>query len=321
MITDLMQTLILFGGAWLVIASVTWQLGGFSWIPTGWHKNWDTQPIYSFDPQTRVTFVGSVLTMLVWFVCTAGGDQVSVQRFMATKDARAAQRAFATQIVVTLLVLFTLGLVGLALLGFAEANRDLLPAGMDLKADADDIFPWYIVHQLPIGISGLVVSAMFAAAMSSIDSGVNSITAVVMTDFLDRFGIRSQTEKGHVLTAKLLALGIGAIVVFGSSFMGYVPGNITAVTNKTANLLISPIFCLFFFAIFVPFAKPAGALLGAICGIITAALIAFSGPIFGFDPETGLEPVSFQWIGPAAMLVNIVVGTLASLVLPGQVRE
>ena len=314
-ITDLMQTLILFGGAWLVIGSVTWQMGGLSWFPTSWHENWDTQPIYSFDPSTRVTFVGLFLTTLVWYVCTAGGDQTSVQRFMATKDAPAARRAYGTQLSIAIVVTLTLGLVGLALLGFAEANRGQLPTNMDLKVDADDIFPWYIVHQLPIGISGLVVSAMFAAAMSSIDSGVNSITAVVMTDFLDRFGLRSQTEKGHVLTAKLLALGIGATVVFGSSFMGYVPGNITAVTNKTSNLLVSPIFCLFFFAIFVPFAKPAGVLLGALCGVTTAALIAFSGPIFGFDPETGLEPVSFQWVGPMSLLVNIVVGTLASLVL------
>ena len=313
-ITDLLQTMFLFGGAWLVIAMVTWDLGGFNWFPTQWHENWDTQPVYTFDPQTRITLVGSFLTTLVWFVCTAGGDQTSVQRFMATKDARAARRAYGTQVLVSIIVTITLGLVGLALLGYAKANPDQLPVGMDLKADADDMFPWYILHRLPVGVSGLVISAMFAAAMSSIDSGVNSITAVVMTDFLDRFGFRSQTEKGQMRTAKYLALGIGVIVVFGSSFMGYIPGNITAVSHKTANLLVSPIFCLFFFAIFVPFATPVGVLLGALCGIATAALIAFSGPFFGIDPETGLDPISFQWIGPAALLVNIVVGTLASLV-------
>ena len=316
-ITDLLQTLLLFGGAWMVIASVSWELGGFGWLPTQWHENWDTQPISSWDPQTRITLVGSFLTTLVWFVCTAGGDQTSVQRFMATEDARAARRAYGTQILVSIVVTITLGLVGFALLGYAEANPDQLPTGMHLKANADDIFPWYIAYRLPVGVSGLVVSAMFAAAMSSIDSGVNSITAVVTTDFLDRFGFQSQTEKGHVRTAQLLALSIGIVVVIGSSFMEYIPGNIMAVTNKTTNLLVSPIFCLFFFAIFVPFAKPAGVLLGALCGIATAALIAFSGPIFGVDPETGLDPVSFQWIGPAALLVNIVVGTLASLVLPG----
>jgi len=50
-------------------------------------------------------------------------------------------------------------------------------------------------------------------------------------------------------------------------------------------------------------------------GTAAAAVVAFSGPIFGPDPETGYDPVRFTWIGPAALLVNIVVGTVISLIL------
>lgn len=140
--------------------------------------------------------------------------------------------------------------------------------------------------------------------------------------------------------ARLLAFGIGVTVVLGSSFVKYIPGNITAMTNKTVNLLTTPIFGLFFFALFVPFARPLGVWIGAICGTITAALIAFSGPIvallsrFGVDPAvfrvelmtktdlatgrqwiTAQDPVSFQWIGPTALVVNIAAGTAASWLL------
>jgi len=155
--------------------------------------------------------------------------------------------------------------------------------------------------------------------MSSLDSGVNSITAVVMTDYLDRFGRSPKTEKGHVLASRLLALGIGMAVVLGSSLMDRVPGNITAVTSKTSNLLAPSIFCLFVFALFVPFAKPAGVWIGAFCGTAMAIVIGFSGPLFGMNPETGTDPVSFQWIGPISVLTNLVTGTIACLVLPGQV--
>jgi SSS family solute:Na+ symporter len=157
---------------------------------------------------------------------------------------------------------------------------------------------------------------MFAAAMSSIDSGVNSITAVVMTDFFDRFDRKPQTERGHILSARLLAFGIGAIVVMASSVMGSIPGNITAVTNKTANLLTTPIFCLFFFALFIPFARPAGVLVGTVLGTATAVLIAFSGPIFvpNFKP-TDLDPISFQWIPIAAVTVNLASGSLVSYLI------
>ncbi|MEW4530070.1 sodium-coupled permease [Maioricimonas sp. JC845] len=320
-ITDAMQCALLYGGALLVLVTVTYDYGGFGWFPTGWHANWDTQPILPADPSTRVTMIGSILSVTFWYIATSGGDQTSVQRFMATTDAKAARRAFATQLIVAVIVLVTLGLVGVALLGYFEANPSQLPPGMSLKDNADEIFPRFIAFHLPPGISGLVVAAMFAAAMSSIDSGVNSITAVVMTDLMDRFGRRPDTEKKHVLWARCLAFGIGAAVVIGSSFMDRIPGNITAVTNKTANLLTTPIFCLFFFALFVPFAKPAGVWVGAICGTTTAVLIAFSGPIFGVHPETGLDPISFQWIAPAAVLVNISTGAIVSWMLPSRSND
>ncbi len=343
-ITDLMQTVLLFGGAVLVVAMVTYDFGGFGWFPTQWQPTWDTQPIISFNPKTRITVLGTVLSIFFWYVATAGGDQTSVQRFMATRDATAARRALATQLTVGTVVQLTLFLVGFALLGYFLAHRSDLPAGMHIKQDADDLFPRFISYHLPVGVSGLVVSAMFAAAMSSIDSGVNSITAVVLTDFVDRLGWKTKTERGHLREAKFLALAIGATVVVGSTFMKYIEGNITTVTGKTVNLLTTPIFALFFFALFVPRAKPLAVWIGAICGVGTAASIAFSGPLvyllhtqFGLDPAvfgvqlitqvdaaTGTswnsaeDPISFQWIGPAALLVNLGVGLALSWILPSK---
>jgi hypothetical protein len=150
-----------------------------------------------------------------------------------------------------------------------------------------------------------------------------------------------------VATARLLAFAIGAVVVLASTKMGLIPGNITAVTTKTANLLTTPIFGLFFFALFVPFASPRGVWIGTICGTATAALIAFSGPLvlslhvlFEIDPktlgtvlvqtpdnQTGKmmlscpDPISFQWIAPAAITVDIVTGLLGSLLFPSRTAE
>jgi solute:Na+ symporter, SSS family len=310
-ITDLMQTILLYGGALLVIGTITVKMGGFSWFPSQWQTGiWDKQPIFSLDPSTRITVLGSILSVLVWHCSTAGGDQVSIQRFMATRDAKTARKAIAMQLTVATIVAITLGITGFALLGFFQANPQLLPEGMALKANADKIFPHFIAFQLPPVVSGLVVAGLFAAAMSSIDSGVNSITAVVMTDFLDRFGKKPDSEKKHVLMARGLAVGIGVVVVLCSTLIEYVPGNITAVTTKTVNLLTVPIFILFFFALFVPFANARGVWIAVVCSASTAIMIAFSGPIFGMN-ERGLDPVSFQWISPAALVVGITVGVIA----------
>lgn len=314
-ITDLMQTILLYGGAVLVIGTITVRMGGFGWFPTEWQTDiWDTQPLFSLDPSIRVTVVGSILSILVWHSCTAGGDQVSIQRFMATKDARAARKAIAMQLSVAVIVAITLAIAGFALLGYFQANPQLLPAGMTLQENADKVFPHFIAYHLPPVISGLVMAGLFAAAMSSVDSGVNSITAVVMTDFLDRFRLKPQSERKHVLFARGLAVGIGIIIVLASAVMEHVPGNIMAMTHKTVNLLTVPIFLLFFFAMFIPFAKPAGVWIGVLCSIATASLISFSGTVFGMTAE-GLDPVSFQWISPAALVVGITVGLVACKVL------
>lgn len=365
-ITDFLQTVLLFGGAWLVLATITWNLGGLSWIPTEWNANWDIQPIFSTDPSTRVTLVGTLLGYFVWYTCTLGGDQTSVQRFMATEDARAARRALATQLLVNMAVSITLALVGFALLGYFTAHPERLDSGISIANDADLIFPHFIAYHLPVGVSGMVVAAMFAAAMSSVDSGVNSITAVVMTDLIGRPSkpgsalatdasepstAASETnppapipnkQTSHVASARWMAFIIGAVVVAASSQMGAIPGNITEVTTKTANLLTTPIFALFFFALFVPFASPRGVMVGCFFGVTVASLIAFGGPlvlwlhnIAGIDPVTlGSElisktdpatgetivsckdPISFQWIAPTAITINIIAGCLGSLIFP-----
>ena len=322
-VTDFLQTLLLLGGALLVVVLITISLDGFSWFPTTWQPTWDTQPFFSFDPRIRVTVVGSILTVLVWQVCTAGGDQVSVQRFMATGNARSARQAYLTRTLLGACVSILLTLVGFSLLGYFTLKPGELPTGIGLAADGDKIFPRFVAFHLPAGVSGLVVSAMFAAAMSSIDSGVNSITAVIMTDFLGRFGQTPSTAKGQVRLARLLAFSVGGLVVVGSSFIGHVPGNFIGMTQRADNLLVSPLFALFFFALFVPFARPLGVVVGTIYGVGTAALIAFSGSIYealegaSFFGISTIQttPISFQWIGPLALFVNLAAGIVASRLL------
>ena len=311
-ITDTLQTLLMWGGACLAIGLVTWKLGGFSWVPTGWQPHWDVQPLFSFDPGVRISVLGSIFYVFVLTVCIAGGDQTMVQRFMATQDAGAARRAYLTHLIVTVVILVALWMVGFALLGFFQEFPGKLPAGMDLTRNGDDVFPYTIAFMLSPGVSGLVVAAMFAAAMSSIDSGVNSMTAVVSRDFLERFGRLPESERARTRVAKILAFVIGGLIVAGSSFLEQVPGNIWAVTNKTSSLLVAPIFGLFVYAFFVPFAKPLGVWAGTTLGVLAAGLIAFSGPLFGMDPVTGEDPVSFMWVAPSALAVDLSAGTLIS---------
>ena len=304
--TDLFQFVCLFLGAVLTVGIISVRMGGFGWWPTSWAPTWDVQPLFSLDPYVRVTLVGTIVNSFVWAVSTAGGDQTAIQRFMATTDASTVRRSYLIHSLAFGCVALLLATVGFSLLGYFRANPELLPPGTDVYKDGDKIFPLFIARHLPTGVTGLVVAAILAAAMSSIDSAVNSITAVVQIDFLDRAGWQPRTEQGHLRFAKGLALGMGATMVAGSSVIGYVPGNFLEMTARTTELLVPHIFALFVMALFVPRATRSGTLAGCVCGVATSVLVAY------WNPITGYPPLSFQWISPTALVVNLAVACAVS---------
>ncbi len=314
-ISDVVQTFILLLGALCTLWIVSWRMGGLSWFPTSWNPQWDVQPLFSFDPHVRVTVIGVIVMSFFWHICTAGGDQLAIQRYMATRDAAAANRAFLINSILGVGISLLVATIGFALVGYYTQFPDLLPAGESINSYADQLFPNFIGTQLPVGLSGLVVSALFAAAMSSVDSGINSITAVVLRDFLQGFHNRLPENK-RLHLARLLALGIGLCVVLAATLVGGIPGSFLELTKKTTNLFAGPIFGLFFLAVIYRKANPLGAWVGTVWGFMTSLTIAY------WDILTGLRPLSFMYIIPPALIVQI--GTaiiLAKLSLPNSARK
>jgi SSS family solute:Na+ symporter len=312
-ITDLFQFVFLVGGAILTVVLITVEMGGFGWVPTQWAPHWDVQPLFSWNFTTRVTMFGAMAATFCWWICTAGSDQVAIQRYLATRDAKSARRAFLVNAIADVGVMILLYLVGFALLGLFLAQPHMIPDGRSPIEGADYLFPRYIANYLPIGVAGLVIAAMFAAAMSSLDSGINSIVTVISKDFIDRFR-RKKGRDGEVPTinvrlARILALLIGIAVVLLSSLIGIVPGNIIEVTNKTNGLFIGPLFCLFVLALFIPGSTSFGTIIGAVYGFTTAFTYAYWDALTG-----GSHALSFQWILPAALVVNLLVGVSLSRV-------
>jgi SSS family solute:Na+ symporter len=304
--TDVVQFCVLTFGALLTLIIISVKMGGFGWFPTEWSPHWDSQPVFSVDPYVRVTIVGSIIEVVIWWVATAGADQTAIQRFMATGSAPRARRSFLYNVCADGGVLVLLGLVGFALLGYYSANPHLAaPGGLE---EADTLFPHFIATGLPTGVRGLVVAAIFAAVMSSIDSGINSVTAVVQVDFIDRFrqnaaDTTADAPEHSIGTARLLTVMIGIIiVVLNTLLLPHIDENIMGTTKKTVNLLVCPMFVVFVMALFVPRATSFGAMVAAIYAIGAAALISF------WENITGDRALSFQWIGPCALVVGLVVG-------------
>jgi len=306
-LTDVIQSLILFAAAAASIVLITVDMGGVgAWWPREWSPDWDHQPVFSTDPTRRVTVIGSIVFMTMWWICTAGSDQMAIQRYLATRDARTARRMFLYSGLSNIFVTTLLGALGLALLGFFRAHPERLGPGLSLTdgRSADLVFPYYIVHFMPPGITGLVIAGLLAAAMSSLSSGINSACSVISVDFLQRFfpAGKAVHETDQVRRIQWIAAASGLAAVLLSSLMGQVTGNTMEVTVRTNHVFVAPLFGLFLLGLFVPFANGLGAACGALAGCLAAVVIAF------WDKLTGGPTLSFQWISTVSLAVHLAVG-------------
>lgn len=310
LLTDVIQFFILLLGAVFTIGIVGIKFGGAdALIPDTWSGNWESIDFISFNPYVRLTIFFAILNSITWWICTAGSDQMAIQRFLSTKDLKGARRTFihsqAGMVVITTLLMF----VGFAVMSFYNAYPNLLASGKNVSVDADFLFPHFISTQFPPGMSGLVIAALFSAAMSSLSSGVNSVGSILTNDILPSI-FKSHKNLDSVRNIRFLSVFIGIIAVLLSLVIKYVPGNIIEVTSKTNGLFIAPLFNLFFMALFVKNAKPFGVLMGSIYGFMIALLIGF------WDVLTGNPPLSFLWIAFLSLVVSILSSLLFSLVFP-----
>jgi SSS family solute:Na+ symporter len=308
-ITDVLQFFILLLGAVATVICITVLMGGVgAWWPVQWAAHWAPQPFFSADPHVRVTTVGTFAGAIIWWVCTSASDQMAVQRYLSTRDVPAARRALLHNCIAASSVVVVLGLVGFAVLGFYQTNPNLVPANLSLAKNGDTLFPHFVGHFLPVGMPGLVVSGLLAAAMSSLSSGINSSATVLSKDFIETISPNPErTESTRVKHARLLAMVVGVAAVAASLLAELVQGNLVEQGGKMVNLFLCPLFGIFFLALWVPFATPFGAIMGFVYSFVTALLVGY------WDQFMGGSAISFQWIAPTALLVSIAAGCLFSL--------
>ena len=315
-VTDVVQTAIMFGGAILSLVLITNHLGGVAaWWPTSWSPAWD-QPSFFFAPGMRVSIGLAILSQFTWYVCTVGSDQMAIQRYLATRDEAAARRMFGIALICNAAVVLLLAALGLAMFAYFTANPAMLPDGKTVATGADQLLPHYIAYSLPAGISGLLVAGILSAAMDSLSSGINSACSVITVDWIDRFRRVPSHGVEHVREAKLVSWIVGLAVVLLSLFAGAVEGNLFEKCYTMVNLFVAPLFVLFVMAMFVPWATPLGAWLGTLGGIAIAMAMAY-GSALGWNFFAGW---SFLWIMPASLITGVAAGCLASLLPLGSAR-
>lgn len=317
--TDVVQFIILMGGAIFTVIFVAIATGegpGVWWenataTAVGTTEDRSNQPLWSWDPFERLTYGGAMIQMFFWWVCTASSDQVAIQRYFSTPSVAAARRAFAANLVAGVTILVLLALCGIALLSYYQGHLPDTP---------DQVFPHFIRHGLPRGVAGLVVAALFAAAMSSLDSGMNSISTVATVDFYHRFCKTKPDPKTELFVARLITFVAGcvsvAICVMLAAISEEKRGNITDVTNNLNTFIVGGLGGLFFIAIFQRRCTGPQAIASAMLGMMVGLVLGWGHywEMYGVIKPAVPIKFSWMWIIPISSLV-----TLASGAILGQV--
>jgi len=204
--TDVLQVIVLLGGSilaftWIIVHTES-SVGDMITYATEQDKFNIANLDFNFTDSTFwVVCIGGLASAMV----TQGTDQTIVQRYLTSTNVRDAQKTLYTNAFLTLpATIIFFGLGTLLFIFYTEMPNALSPA----ISNNDSIFPWYIVRELPVGVSGLLVAGIFSAAMSSISSSLNSVSTAYCNDFHSHF-------RPNVSDAKLLQIARIATLITG----------------------------------------------------------------------------------------------------------
>ncbi len=276
--------------------------GGFDSIVEFANDN-DKLRILDFDlslSRSSMTFWAGLAGGAFLTAATHGTDQMMVQRYLSARNQRDASLALGISGFIVLLQFAVFLLIGVglaALFGGAGAG-----SASDIKND--QLLAHFIVNYMPTGLLGVTLAAVFAAAMSTLSSSLNSSAAAFVND------IYLPLRKQDVADIATLKVGRAATVVFGFVQIGIALafGQITSNESIVANVLkisgfaAGPVLGLYFLGVFAPRVRQRGALTGFVAGVAVLSVVAYS------------TPVHWAWYALFGAVVTLTTGLLADRV-------
>lgn len=306
--TDTIQTVVLLGGATLALVTLLMGIDGGA---SGWIQE------ASQEGKFRVANLHmdvSSAQIALWVIIVGGiaqnvssytADQAVVQRYMTTATQRLAARSIWTNAVLTIPATLLFFAIGTALYGFYRSH----PERLDPTVTTDQIFPLFIAREMPVGLSGLIVAGIFAAAQSTVSTSMNSTATTIVTDFLKPLGI-CRSDRGLLRAARLSTVAVGVAGTWiGLMFVDPEIRSLFDQFIKVIGLFMGVLGGLFLLGTMTRRASGSGAMVGGLVG---------AGVMWMVWQHTTVNGYLYTAIG---VTVCFGVGYLVSLVMPGQPKD
>jgi SSS family solute:Na+ symporter len=318
---DVIQFCIMFGGLAATVA-IAWASvpGGFGEIWSSAAAAGKLDPVLPLTdaaaaglvPQI-VSFFQQPLNLVTLLVALIVGrmaqyttDQVLVQRMQTTRSLREARQAFVVNAAGDALWMIGLSFVGFAL--FAYFQRHTLPAGFE----TDKLLPYFMSLAFPVGAVGLVIAAIMAASLSSIDSAINACSSVVVVDFYNRLWkgrdlrgaeTADAVNREQVIAGRVATLVVGALGTALACNVAAI-GSLLEINAKVVNAFTGPLFGIFLLAMFSGRAGSGAVLAAGVAGSLTAYYVAYH------------STIGFMWPSSFGLVATLAVGVVLALAAP-----
>ncbi len=299
--TDVPQFVIMIAGAvWIAMLVSGLVPEGFMGIIQEGHAADKLQVLNWSFRLDEMTALGVAIAYLFILVYDYGIDQVSVQRLMAIKTNRGVSKAILFNACTDFVIIGLLLFIGLGLFVFYSQNPAHLPEGLT----PDRVLPWFILHELPNGVSGLLIAALFAAAMSSVDSGLNSLSTVIINDVIRPLSSKHDRGIDTVTGARWLTFILGMAASVIALFLYPRIGGIIKTFYTYMGLFSAPVLALFILGLVSRRAN--------VNGWVIATIISVAAVLFAKDRALMDEIHFFAF----STIVTMTLGYVFSILVP-----
>ncbi|WP_295798319.1 sodium:solute symporter [uncultured Microbulbifer sp.] len=313
--SDVIQLLILAVMLVLVLVFLVDASGGFGEMWQAFASERKTTLDFSHhglgDGET-FAFWPMLLGGLFLYVSYYGCDQSQVQRQLSTRDIDATNSALMINGLLRFPLVLLYCLVGVGIAAYATRHPEFIVALPDSGGGPEYnlAVPLYMINALPAGLVGLSLVALFAAAMSSLDSVLNSLSATTMEDFVRRFHRGSWTAHKELILSRVLTTVWGVITLVMAFYVDNIATTVLEAINKIGSLANGPILAVFALGFLTHRVRGPHAIAGLLLGI------AGNGVCWIFLPE-----ISWLWWNVIGFAVAVSVALVLSILPVAANRE
>lgn len=332
--TDLIQASVMFGGALVSLVVIVYLIpGGWEGIKAG-TNDFANFKIFSTGLREEQNLYDAVMSILsqeytIWaalfgyvflVMATHGTDQDMVQRMLTATDYKRSRLSLILSGVADVPIALAFVMIGIFLYAYFQIVPDAnLPRGDNNEVVANEVFAYFIINKMPVGLRGLIIAGVFATAMGSLSAALNALATSCVKDFYAPYFKKNAADKHYVFAARVFTFGFTILMIIVASLSAYsVLHNpkltIIPIALGILGYTYGSLLGMFLIGMLTKTrGNDQGNLIAIVCGFLT--VLVLSGMANTFLGWVGLSPlpipkIAFTWYVMFGSIVTFLVGLM-----------